>query len=145
MPEDAPLDRPVTLAEVAQRTASERDWFRFHLSEFLDEFYLDSCAKDRQLRIEEKPEFLGDAEIDAWLCAAAEHLAETWGLEIPYWADDDAGWQLRSPAFSCSADYPSLRGVLQKVSPPAFRRRKLFVEPEALTRARTATAGGRPG
>lgn len=139
------MNRPATLADVAQRTKRDRDWFQFHLSEFLDEFYMDPGPARRQRRLEKIPKFIGDSEIDAWLCATAEHLAEHWGLRTPEWADDSAGRKLSVPTFSCSQDFPSLRKVLLRVSPPAFRKRNLFVEPDALSRAREATAAGRPG
>lgn len=139
------MERPATLAEVAQRTRRDHDWFQFHLSEFLDEFYMDPGPGSRQVRLDDKPEFLGDAEVDAWLCATAEHLAGYWGLNVPAWVDDEAGNQLVSETFSCPAEFRKLREVLRRVSPPAFRRRNLFVEPDALSRAREATAAGRPG
>lgn len=135
------MERPATLAEVAARSRSDRENFQFHLSEFLDEFYMDPGAAERQDRLDPVPRFLGDPELDAWLCASAEYLAEQWGVEAPSWVEDAAGGRLTAPCYP--TELPRLRAVLRRESPPAFRRRNLFVEAEPLRRA-TAAAGRSP-
>jgi hypothetical protein len=136
------VSRPDSLQEVAKRAKTELQRFRIHLDEFLDDFYLDSPA-GRRARLAPRPDFLGDAKMDAWLCAVGEHLARRWRLPIPRWTTDPAGKGPETADYGTGEDMVGLRRVLERESPPSFRRRNIFVEAEPLRRARFPRKGRR--
>lgn len=125
--------RPKTLGDVARLTAAGGH-FDMCLANFLDEFYLAPAAA----ALSETPPLLAPqfGEIgqvqDAYLAAAAEHLASAYHLEVPSWVTDETRW-LHRPWFA--SQLAALRGVLLLESPPAFRSRNLFVSENALSRA----------
>lgn len=130
------MARPQTLFEVSERVnAGER--FGPMLAEFLDEFYLDETEQDiRQWRISIRPLETSAQDINLWLGATAEHLAQRWNLVVPEWTQEDPFIRSTVPFF-----YPktlSLRKLLFAESPPAFRRRQLWTYAEPLSRARLA-------
>lgn len=125
--------RPGTLAEMAQLTAGGAS-FNVCLANFLDEFY--SAPNAARLLTEPNllaPIFgeLGRVQ-DAYLAAAAEHLAYTHGFPIPSWVGNE-NRKLHRPWFA--SQLSGLRAVLILESPPAFRARNLFVSENALSRA----------
>ena len=129
------MQRPQTLAEVAQIARAGASDFAMALNEFMDEFYLDHPDKAaQQRRIDPVPEPVGEALIDAWIGAAGEHLAQRWGLRRPAWTQRPEHFALQKPVFH--PDSRALRGVLIVESPPAFRSRLLFTRVEPLDRAR---------
>ena len=130
------MNRPESLNEVARLTRTQPAKFRLWLNEFLDDFYL-SSPTGRQRRIAEKPDFLGDPRIDAWLCAVGEHLARRWRLPMPEWVFDPAGKGTAVADYSgFGPEMIRMRKLLDRESPSPFRRRNIFVEAEPLTRAR---------
>ena len=122
--------RPRTLREVARRSASEPSGFDPALREFLDTFY--AKPESRQHGIAERPEPLDDLR-DAYLAAVAEHLAWSFGLDVPE-RSETHGNKLRKPFFAGGLE--SLKAILFVESPTAFRRRLLFVSKDALSRPR---------
>lgn len=98
----------------------------------LDSFYMQ--PDERQGMIEEAPQLLVDAILDATLGGIGEHLARRWSLRIPAWTDDPARF-LGRPHFPTRLE--ALKPLLIAQSPVAFRRRLILVEHELLRRART--------
>ena len=130
-----PLERPQTLAEVAEIARQNPSDFAMALDEFVDEFYLDHPNKiAQQKRLDVIPCSVGDSEIDAWIGAAGEHLAQRWGLKVPNWTSRTLHFALQEPVFLPAN--PALRGVVIVESPPAFRSRLIFTRAEPLARAR---------
>jgi hypothetical protein len=120
--------RPRTLAEVASRAAGGEQGFDLALREFLDSFYAD--PEQREAAIRQRPQTL-DPLRDAYIAAVAEHLARSWHLEIPIWAETQ-GMDLKRPFFAGKLE--SLKARLTVESPTSFRRRMLFVSKDALSR-----------
>jgi hypothetical protein len=129
------MARPQSLAEVARIARENAPDFAMALDEFVDEFYLDHPDKAaQQHRLDQIPEPVGDALIDAWIGAAGEHLAQRWGLRVPAWCYRPEHFTLHEPAFFPPSR--ALRGLLIIESPPAFRSRLLFTRVEPFQRAR---------
>ncbi len=122
------LSRPSTLLEVSRRAAAVAQPFDPALREFLDEFY--SGAQSRCLAIAEEPLLLDDVK-DAYLAAVAEHLAMTYAIAVPAWAEHH-GRPLKKAFFAGGLE--SLKAVLTVESPSAFRRRLIFISKNALDR-----------
>jgi hypothetical protein len=129
------LQRPQTLADVAEIARRSSSDFPVALDEFCDEFYLDHPDKmAQQRRLDVIPPSVHDPLIDAWIGAAGEHLAQRWGLKVPNWTQRDFHFALQEPAFLPSD--VALRGIVIVESPPAFRSRLIFTRAEPLARAR---------
>jgi hypothetical protein len=80
------LQRPQTLADVAEIARRNSSEFPVALDEFVDEFYLDHPDKTaQQRRLDVIPPSVANPLIDAWIGAAGEHLAQRWGLRVPNW------------------------------------------------------------
>lgn len=122
--------RPWSIAEVAGRTAAGQQGFDMALSEFLDAFYLDAAS--RQQALDRKPPALSPLR-DAYLAATAEYLAAAFGLTTPEWTERH-GFDVDRPFFAGGLE--TLKALLLVQSPAAFRRRLLFVSPDALSRPR---------
>src|SRR3546814_2317348 len=76
---------------------------------------------------------LGDARLDAYMAAVAEHLVNRWNLTmVPRWAYEDCRF-LRRPWFIGTDPE---KAILLAESPSAFRQRFIFIEAEPLRRAR---------
>lgn len=116
--------RPQTLAQVA----SDAD-FDLALREFLD----DAKKGDIVARISDEPLLTGNDVRDAFLAAVAETLAVAAGIPVPAWAQKPERF-LRDRAWFAGG-LESLKSTLLVESPPAFRRRLLFVSRNALSRA----------
>lgn len=128
------MTRPISLQEVVERSQDDVEGFGRHLAEMLDTFYLAENPEERQTCLDPVPCSTGDARLDAWIGAAGEHLAMRWGLRIPSWVSRDIHFALGEPVFEPAN--PRVASILFVESPPAFRRRNLFVLAEPLTRAR---------
>ena len=130
------MNRPNTLQDVVEAWTFDRESYRIAIAGFLDSFYMNS--ERRQSMIDPEPELTRDAYTDAWLGAAAEHLARRWNLVIPDWTQHP-GRFLHAPHFATSIE--SLKALLLAQSPLAFRKRMIFVEHEPLRRARMPQTG----
>lgn len=127
--------RPQSLVEVARRGGKDYRAYRTALDEFLDDFYLDPSVTGREKRINDAPD-LDDliSETAVNIAAAAEHLSYRWQLQTPAWVERHEFMGDGEPRF-----YPQtarMRPILIVASPPAFRRRMVFVVAEPLGRAR---------
>ncbi len=129
------MHRPVNLVEVVSTTfESDDEWFRMAIDEFADEFYLTVGSRDRQAMLDVAPPRTGIPWRDAWTGATGEHLAVRWGLMVPDWIERSCHFALDRAVFEPAS--PNWRVTLFVHSPPAFRRRCLFVPLEPLARAR---------
>jgi len=132
--------RPHSLEEVALqgKTASERDAF---LREFLDSFYAEPSSGRRQAMLAAIPPLLEDDRENAYLAAVAEHLALRFHLWPPEWVEHKSRF-LKRAFFPCGLE--SLKATLLMESPPAFRRRLIFVGSDPLFRPRREQQGFSP-
>lgn len=122
--------RPRSLLEVSSRVGRAEQSFDSAVRELLDWFYANPGA--RRAAIEQPPMPL-DSLRDAYLAAVAEHLARSFGLDVPEWAET-RGLDLERPFFAGGLE--STKAILAAQSPTAFRRRMLFVSRDALSRPR---------
>jgi hypothetical protein len=125
------MNRPNTLAEVADRLKADKQSMHVAMAGFLDSFY--TQPERRQAMIDPEPQLLRDAILDATVGGVGEHLARRWNLTIPAWTEHP-GRFLKQPYFPTPLE--KLKPMLIAQSPLAFRRRMIFVEHEPLRRAR---------
>ena len=122
--------RPGSLAEVAQRSQTERQ-FSYELADFLHEF-----ERKRDLRmLEAEPELVigrltEGAVFDAYLAAVGAALAHRLGQPAPAWTRHPCRF-LHEPWFASPGRH--MRALLLLESPAAFRERNLFVTANALS------------
>ena len=122
--------RPSSLAEVAQRSQTERQ-FSYELADFLHEF--ERAGNVRMLEAE--PELLDGrmpegAVFDAYLAAVAVALAHRMGERAPAWTGQPCRF-LHQPWFASPGRH--MRALLLMESPAAFRERNLFVTANAMS------------
>ena len=127
--------RPDTIAEIARRGAARKDRFDLAVREFIDTWQ-GLVDGERAAALAEEPIPVGKIE-DAYLGALAEHLAAIARIEAPPWAEAPCRF-LREPYFAGGLE--SLRAILLVESPPAFRRRLLYISANALSRPRRDVA-----
>lgn len=114
-------------------SVSEGEDFRFVLREFLDDVNLVAATRPQDLvtLVAERPEALDHAGQHAFLGGLAEHLAMIFGLERPRWSvAPDRFLQ----AWWFPAENPAYDAVAIRESPPAFRRRGIFLPASMLER-----------
>lgn len=128
--------RPCSLQEVVSWGQSGGD-IDGYLREFLDAFYLEFDGARRQKMVDDEPALTGKGSVDAYIAAVAEHLAISYGLVVPEWTCGSKRF-LRTPYFPCGLE--SLKATLLMESPPAFRRRLIFVGIDPLSRPRSRGA-----
>jgi hypothetical protein len=128
------IRRPSSLHEVAAESATYRE-FGYNLKDFLHEFAL---AKQRRLPLhsllELEPPFLSsrfeEGKIcDAFLAGTADYLARTNRIPTPVWALKPER-VLEIPWFS--EKLPSVRMLLLRDTPSAFKEKNIFVFESAL-------------
>jgi hypothetical protein len=68
---------------------------------------------------------------DVYLAALAKHLAREAGFDVPAWTEEPSRF-LDEPFFSGGPE--SLKAILLAESPPAFRRRLMFISADSLSR-----------
>lgn len=115
-----------TIAGIPTRVA-EGTPFMHAVRELLDEYPM---RTDKGAAIGDEPARIGPWQ-DAYLAALAEHLAVKDGLPVPAWTRSDGRFLSR---FWFASAIPGFRARLIQVSPAAFRRRGLFVDPKTLVR-----------
>jgi hypothetical protein len=120
--------RPRSVRDVSLRVAAGEQAFDPAVREFLDHFYANPAAQADSVR--DAPVRLDDLR-DAYLGAVAEHLARSYGIAVPDWAET-YGCDLHTPFFAGGLE--QLKATLFVQSPTAFRRRMLFVSKDALSR-----------
>ncbi len=129
------MTRPQSLKEVVDifNRCGEIDTA---IREFLDEFYLSGDDK-RARMIEDEPVLTYNAHTNAYMAAVAEHLALNYRLDIPQWVCSPSRF-LKKAHFPIGLE--SLKAIAIVKSPPAFRRRMIFVpEHDPLSRPRQRT------
>ena len=139
MTTDAPAihRRPRSLQEVLRWGQQSGDTDSF-LREFLDEFYLEPDADARAAMLADEPPLVAYERGNAYLAAVAEHLALHHHLPIPEWTQAKCRF-LKRPYYPCGLE--SLKATLLVESPPAFRRRLIFVGADPLYRPRRDRRG----
>lgn len=133
--------RPRTLKEALEWGQAFGDTDAF-VREFLDEFYLEPDAGARAAMLAQEPPPVDYARGNAYLAAVAEHLALRYELPVPDWTQG-AGRFLDRPWYPCGLE--SLKATLLVESPPAFRRRLIFVGADPLYRPRRDIGGPAAG
>lgn len=101
-----------------------QDW-RIPFMEFVDDF-----RRTRNHRLIEKPFSLNDENVDSLLASTVEYLCDELGVETPDWV-----WEVPSckePWFVSA--YENLKAISIAESPVFFRRRKIFVLENFLSR-----------
>lgn len=122
---------PDSIAEIARRAAAGSQPFDFAVREFLDGWQtMDAATKCNAIFAE--PCHLNRVQ-DAYLAALAEHLAQLDQLPVPDWSERAERF-LQTPFFA--GGLQSLKATLIVESPPAFRRRLIFISANALSRPR---------
>ena len=122
---------PDSIAEIARRAVAGVQPFDFAVREFLDFWQtMDEAAKRDAIVAE--PCHVKRVE-DAYLAALAEHLADMDRLPVPDWSGKSERF-LETPFFA--GGLQSLKATLIVESPPAFRRRLIFISANALSRPR---------
>lgn len=119
--------RPQSLAEVAQRAESLRD-FGWEFADWLHTVRSTRSRAVLQRALDPEPQLLAprfpEGRIaDAWLAAYAEYTAALSGLNVPIWAED-AVRIAPEPWFSNESRAERLLAL--RDSPPAFKNRNLF-------------------
>lgn len=113
------------------RGASELEDFLSAVRDLLDELALVPESRIVARAIAEEPPLTGDARLDAYLGALAEHLAVSSGQPVP-------GWALRPERFLERFWFVSatqaFRATAIAQAPAAFRRRGVFVPARSLQR-----------
>ena len=123
--------RPRSIVEIADRAVTGGGGFDEAVREFLDVWQsLDIQAKRESISGE--PCHVGRVQ-DAYLAALAEHLSAADVIEPPVWTEN-AHRFLTRPYFAGGLE--SLKAILLVESPPAFRRRLIFISRDALSRPR---------
>ncbi len=101
-----------------------QDW-RIPFMEFVDDF-----RRTRDHRLIENPFSLNDENVDSLLASTVEYLCDELGVETPDWV-----WEVPSckePWFVSA--YENLKAISIVESPVFFRRRKIFVLENFLSR-----------
>ena len=121
--------RPMSVAEIAERASGGTQPFDLAFREFLDSWQTLSRS-ERPKALAEEPLSVGKVE-DAYLAAAAEHLAAIDRIDVPEWTEAPSRF-LAVPFFA--GGLQSLKATLIVESPSAFRRRLIFISADALSR-----------
>ncbi len=122
---------PDSIAGIGFRAAAGLRPFDLAVREFLDAWQsMDIVAKRDAIR--DEPCHIGVVE-DAYLAALAEYLAQLDWLPVPDWTERPDRF-LKLPFFA--GGLQSLKATLLVESPPAFRRRLIFISANALSRPR---------
>jgi hypothetical protein len=129
------ISRPASIKQAVEfgMTRGNRDAY---LREFLDEFYCEDDKERRAAMLVEEPSLTESQQANAYYAAVAEHLAFTYALPVPGWTSSATRF-LDRPFFPCGLE--SLKAILLRESPIAFRRRMIFVDAEPLYRPRKDT------
>lgn len=124
------MSRPMSIAEIANRTDHRSGSFDHAVREFLDSWQsMSPELRTDALKSEPKRSM---ALQDAYLAALAEHLALASRLDVPRWTESPDRF-LKDPFFSGGLE--SLKATLLVESPLAFRRRLIFISADGLSRA----------
>jgi hypothetical protein len=102
------------------------DHWRIPFMEFVDDF-----RKTQNLGLIEEPMAIDNERFDSLLASTIEHLCDEAGIEAPGWTWDIPA--CKAPWFV--SGYENLKAIAIAESPVFFRRRKIFVMSNFLSRA----------
>ena len=120
-----------SIAAIAIQTRTAED-FSLRFRDFLDGFYESPDASKLSDEPRNMAPLLHDnGYADAYLAAAAEHLAGQYRFPVPAWCRHSER-TLKEPAFAFKT--PEGRMFLLVESPTAFRVRNIFISADGLTR-----------
>ncbi len=127
-----------TLAMAYDELTSGKEEFRVAIGNFMNAFFLYAVESRQELL---DPPILMPVnptrEQRGWaaFCAgAAEYLAERYDLQCPAWALDST-YCMQEPWYIVPNATPSMRKLLQKTAPQAFRRRNVFCDDHVFSNA----------
>lgn len=129
----APVRYRVGSLRALAETVRGGEEFRFAIREFLDDLNLAAAVAPDQIQgmIDARPPSLEDPNEHAFIGALAEHVAMVHRLRRPAWAGEDdrflSRWWFVAPS-------PAYDAVALRESPPAFRRRGIFLPASMLER-----------
>jgi hypothetical protein len=126
--------KPKSLADVAEITCGNPDWFHYALYRFLETFYLEHDRHTQQAMLDPAPVPLDMDWTDAWIGATGEHIAQRWSFRVPRWTQEGPFMGIGKPDFWSIE--PVARDIEIVETPPAFRRRLLFTSAEPLMNAK---------
>jgi hypothetical protein len=118
--------KPKTIQEVKAAMAAYGENWRIPFMEFVDDF-----RRTRDPALIEQAFTLDHEEIDSLLASTIEYLCDELGVDIPDWV-----WEVPScsePWFISGCE--NLKAISIAESPAFFRRRKIFVLDNFLSRA----------
>ncbi len=114
-----------TINEIkSEMLADEKNW-QISFFDFVDDF-----RRTRKWSLIEKPLDLNNEKFDSFLASTIEYLCDEMGIETPNWT-----WEVpvcKEPWFV--AGYENLKAITIAESPAFFRRRKIFVLENFLSR-----------
>ncbi len=114
-----------TIQEAKKAMLKSGENWRIPFMEFVDDL-----RRTRNHSLIEKPLILSDENIDSLLASTVEYLCDELGIETPGWV-----WEVPSckePWFV--SGYDNLKAISIAESPVFFRRRKIFVLENFLSR-----------
>ncbi len=114
-----------TIQEVKFAMLKSREDWRIPFMEFVDDL-----RRTRDQSLIKKPFTLGGENFDSLLASTIEYLCDELGIETPNWV-----WEVpscRDPLFV--SGYENLKAISIVESPVFFRRRKIFVLENFLSR-----------
>lgn len=121
-------------ASLLRRGGSLTDVWRFSIIQALDDYTSTLRRGGRELGARffaAEPAPTGAAEVDAAFAALADYMAERDGWQPPAWAGQS--WRVTSDWYPDVISWE--RDEARRTSPPAFRRRGIYVTPRGLERA----------
>jgi hypothetical protein len=127
------LDRYCSAVDIAQAIVRRRADDRYRMRAFYELIRgAQEMGGEAIQLIADEPPPTGDRRFDALLGAAAEYIAARIGEPAPTWADDpcrflDTEWWV--------SDLPSARSYARTGTPPAFKRRGIWLDEYDLSTA----------
>lgn len=115
-----------TIQETMLAMSQNGDNWRIPFMEFVDDF-----RRTRDIRLIEGPFDSNDHQFESLLASTTEYLCDEMGIETPDWV-----WNVpacKEPWFV--SGYENLKAISIAESPVFFRRRKIFVLENFLSRA----------
>jgi hypothetical protein len=114
------------------RVAAGKGVFFLDVGDFLDEFYRADNDEKEEILLDPPAASPDGVFYFAYLAAVVHNLANKYGIDVPDWVWDKRGY-LANPYFGGHAK-GNLRLYFMYKSPPEFKHRNLFVDPNELMR-----------
>jgi hypothetical protein len=106
--------------------------FQILLGDFLERFY--RASKNERLSMIAEPPSVINQKDGCFLAAAVHKLASDFGLTPPEWVFDKKYYMNGDNPFFVGNAEKRLRQLYMYTSPPEFKHRNIFVDPNVLTR-----------